>query len=375
MSKKNNMRFNDLDIYNKKFSKKFLYQSKKILLKNKFIFSEEVQQLERKLCKYTKSKYCITTGSGTDSITLALMSLNLKKNDEIIIPSFSWLSVVESVLLLKLKPIYADIEISSFNIDINSIKKLITKNTKAIISTSLFGRPSKLIEIKKICKKNNITFIEDAAQNFGSIIKKKNCLSIADITCASFFPSKNLGSFGDAGAIFTNKKNIYNILIKLRNHGQSSYSISKFVGLNSRIGSIQSSILILKLSFIREKIIKQRRLYKSYENFFNKKNIFGFPKLEYGQAVSHFNLLVKKRKILINYLKKNKIPFKIYYPKPLYTQFNQRIKIKHKITEQVCNQIISLPFNELNSFRHKKVLNLLKILIDNRRGIFFEKKN
>ena len=199
------------------------------------------------------------------------MSLNLNKDDEVIIPSFSWLSVLEVVLLLGLKFKFVDTCLKSFNLDIKSLKKTINKNTRVIISTSLFGRSIDLIELKKICKKNQIILIEDGAQNFGSKIGNLSALNIADLTCTSFFPSKNLGCYGDGGAIFTNKKSLAVKLKKLRNHGQSKYNESRLVGINSRLGSLQASILIEKLKDINNKKINKFFCIKNMKNFLTKK--------------------------------------------------------------------------------------------------------
>lgn len=369
---------NDLDLYNKKYQKKIIRVISKTIKKNNFIFGKEVKIFENKLSKFTGSKYVCTVGSGTDALLISLLSLNLKQGDEIIIPSFSWLSVIEVVLLLKLTPKFVETNINDFNLDIEHLKKIISKKTKVVISTSLFGRTCKLDKLKKILPKS-IFLIEDGAQNFGSKYKKKNSLNIADISCTSFFPTKNLGSFGDGGAIFTNNKDIYNKILILRNHGQIKYSYtSNKVGLNSRLGSLQASILIEKLKKINFKLQNQIKLYKRYEKFFHKNNIIGFPDFRnnkiYKDAYSNFNILVKKRDLLINELKKRKIPYKIYYPKPLYSQYNLKRQKKLKNTEYVCKKIISLPFNDLSKKRNNDTLKKLQKIISRKKGIFFEKK-
>ncbi len=369
---------NDLDLYNKKYKKNIIKSIIKTIDENNFIFGKDVIKLENKLSKFTGSKYVCTVGSGTDALLLSLLALNLKKGDEIIIPSFSWLSVVEIVLLLNLKPIFVDSKLEDFNLDINHLKKKLTKRTKAVISTSLFGRTCNLKKLRKILPKN-VALIEDAAQNLGSTFENTNSLNIADISCTSFFPSKNLGSFGDGGAIFTNNKKIFEKLLRLRNHGQLKYSItSSSPGLNSRLGSIQASILLEKLKGINAKINNQIKLYSKYQNFFLKNNIIGFPKLNTNsntrEALSTFNILVKKRYKLIKLFKKNKIPYKIYYPRPLYDQYNLKNKIKLKNTEFLCKSIISLPFNDLSKTRFKSILNKLNKIISINKEIFFEKK-
>ncbi len=369
---------NDLDLYNKKYKRNILKSIIKTIDENNFIFGKEVGKLESKLSKFTGSKYVSTVGSGTDALLLSLLALNLRKGDEIIIPSFSWLSVIEVVLLLNLKPIFIESKLDDFNLDIEHLKRKLSKKTKAVISTSLFGRTCDLKKLRKILPKN-IMLIEDGAQNLGSIFEKKNSLNIADISCTSFFPSKNLGSFGDGGAIFTNNLNIYKKIQSLRNHGQVKYSITATgPGLNSRLGSIQASILLEKLKHLKVKIKNQIELYKNYQNFFLKRSIGGYPKVTIKpntkDALSMFNIIVKDRPRLIKLLKKNKIPYKIYYPLPLYRQYKLKNKIKLNNTEFLCKSIISLPFNDLNKKRFKFIKDKLDEIIRNNKKIFFEKK-
>ena len=370
--------FNDLDIYNKKYRKKILQSIQKTIIKNNFIFGNDVKKLEENLSKLIGSKYVCTVGSGTDALLISLLSLDLKKGDEIIIPSFSWLSVIEVVLLLRLKPIFVDANIEDFNLNINNVKKLITKKTRVVISTSLFGRSCDLKKLKKLLPKN-IKLIEDGAQNLGSYINGKNSLNIADISCTSFFPSKNLGSFGDGGAIFTNDYLIYKKIVVLRNHGQIKYSItSSGPGLNSRLGSIQAAILLEKLKLLNKKIDNQIKLYTKYQIFLSNLQIVGFPLIRNQSgtkdAVSTFNLLVKDRKKLIKIFNKKGISYKIYYPKPLYKQYQLKNKIRLKNTEFLCKSIISLPFNDLSLKRFNLIKSQLKEIIRNNKEIFFEKK-
>tara|TARA_B100001059_G_C17709303_1_gene514543 strand:- start:453 stop:1088 length:636 start_codon:yes stop_codon:yes gene_type:complete len=211
------------------------------------------------------------------------------------------------------------------------------------------------------------------------MLNGKSSLNIADISCTSFFPSKNLGSFGDGGAIFTNDNLIYKKIKLLRNHGQLKYSITATgPGINSRLGSVQATVLLEKLKKIKNKINSQIRLYEKYQKFFIKNNVGGFPKIRKKpkliDALSAFNLVVKNRNKLIKIFKKKNIPFKIYYPKPLYDQYNLKYKNKLKNTEFLCNSIISIPFNDLSQKRFKNVLNKLQIIISKEKGIFFEKK-
>ena len=370
---------NDLDIYNNNLKQKIIKNIKKTIKENSFIFGKNVSKIENKLSKYTGSKFVITVGSGTDALLLSLLSLNLKFGDKVIIPSFSWLSVLEVVLLLGLKPVFLDTDLKTFNLEVENLEKIIDKKTKVLISTSLFGRTVDLGEIRKICKKKNIILIEDAAQNFGSYVGKKNACNIADMTCTSFFPSKNLGCFGDGGAIFTNKKKYYDKLIKLRNHGQTNYNNGKIVGINSRLGSLQAGILIEKFKDFENKKKKQKLLYQQYIDFFSSKKIIGYPEIRndkkyYDDMNSQFSILVKKRNILINELKKYKINYKIYYTKPLYKQYKLKKISSLKNTEYICKKIISLPFNDLSKKRFNFVIKALNKIISKNKGLFFEEK-
>ena len=371
------MRFNDLDLYNAYLKSEIKNKINKVLNQNNFIFGDEVNKLEKSLSKFTGSKYTISVGSGTDALMLSLMCLNLKPWDEVLIPSFSWLSVLEVVLILKLKPIFLDTKLEDYNLDTSTVEKLINKRTKALISTSLFGRTIDLVKLKKICNKYKIVLIEDAAQNFGSKMNNISSCNIAHITCTSFFPTKNLGSFGDGGAIFTNNNKYYNILRRLRNHGQANYNNSNIVGMNSRLGTIQASILLHKLTDIKKKKDRHKKIYEAYSNFFEKKNIVGYPlsrkKNIFDDMNSQFSILVKKRSLLIYYLKKYKIDYKIYYSKPLYKQFNLKNNIYLKNTEFICKKIITLPFNDFSKHRFNLVIKCLEKIISLNKGIFFEK--
>lgn len=372
------MSFNDLDLYNDYLNKGIIREIKKTFKENNFIFGSNVLKFEKLLSKFVGAKHSVTVGSGTDALLICLLSLGLKKNDEIIIPSFSWLSVLEVILLLNLKPVFVDTDIKTFNLDVSKVEKLISKRTKVIISTSLFGRSVDLIRLKKLCNKKGLNLIEDAAQNFGSNIGQSSACNIADLTCTSFFPSKNLGGYGDGGAIFTNKTKYFNKFLRLRNHGQNKYNESKLVGVNSRLGTLQASVLIKKMQDIKKKKMRHKKIYLNYSNFFKKHKISGFPEPRqnslYDDMNSQFSILVKKRNLLIKNLKKYNISYKIYYTKPLYKQFGIKNKIFLKNTELICKKIISLPFNDFSESRLKNVLVKLEKIISKEKGIFFEEK-
>lgn len=342
------MKFIDINTEYKIFQKDINYSLNKVIKKSNFILGSEVKELENKLAKFTGSKYCITTSSGTDGLLLALKSLNLKPNDEIIIPDFAYVSPAEVAALLNLKIKFVDVNYETFLIDSKKLKKKITNKTKVIILVSLFGQCPNFSEIRRIIKNKNITLIEDAAQSFGAKFKNKNSCNIADISVTSFFPTKTLGSFGDGGAVFTNKKNIFKKIVYMRNHGQSKKKyIHNYVGFNARLDTIQAAVLLVKLNNIK-KLLNLRKL--KANNYFsglknNKKIIL--PKIEKTNVSSfaQFTIKTKFRNKLIKIFKEEKIPFTIYYPKILSQQKAYKQKSNNIVSRKLTTQAISLPFS------------------------------
>ena len=326
----------------------------KVLLSCNFIMGKEVSILENKLKNIVKSKYCLVVSSGTDALLLSLMSLNIKKNDEVIIPNFNYISSAEVVSLLGAKPILVDVNLENGLINEKLIQNKISNNTKAIIPTSLFGLMPNYLNIKKIIKKyKDITIIEDAAQSFGSSYKNIMSGNIAQISCTSFFPTKSLGCYGDGGAIFTNSKKIYNKILMLRSHGQKQKYNHLIVGTNSRMDTIQSAIVLSKLKIFNKEMKKRKFLYNKYINYFtkifnnNEVKLFEIPKNS-NINFSYFCIRVKNRDLLIKLLLKNKISYAIYYPKLISQQkayFDKNITLSCNNGLILCSEIISLPIN------------------------------
>ena len=236
----------------------------KLFSSQKFILGEEVQKLESSLSKVNKAKYSLGVSSGTDAIIVSLLACGIKNGDEVIIPDMTWISTASSVMLLGAKLVLADVNLDDGTIDIDHLKKKITKKTKAIISVSLYGHMPNLIELKSICNKNKIHLINDGAQSFGSKYNNKYCHEYTSISCTSFFPAKVLGSYGDAGACFTNNKNLYEKMKVIRSHRQSKKSYSATLGLNARIDTIQACVLIEKIKFIKKEIKRRSEILKIY---------------------------------------------------------------------------------------------------------------
>lgn len=330
---------------------------KKVLNNNNFIMGSEVKDLELKLTQITKSKYCVAVSSGTDALLMALMAIDIKKGDEVIVPAFTYISPVEAIVRLGGTPIFIDVHKDSGNINTKLIETKISKKTKAIIFVNLYGNLCNINHLKKIKKKyKNITFIEDAAQSFGAKYKNFISCNTIDISCTSFFPTKNLACYGDGGAIFTNQKKKYEKLKMIREHGQKRKYYHKIIGIGGRLDTIQASILLSKLKLFKKEIILRKYNYEYYKKILfkiNKKtekkiNLFKFSDSGIPNY-SSFNILVQPsiRKKLIDFLAKNKISSTIYYPtiitdhKP-YKKFLLGNKLEN--CRYISKRVLSIPF-------------------------------
>ena len=357
--------FNNIYRQDKILLNKIIKKTKKIIKKSSFILGEEVLEFEKKFSNFTKTKFCISCASGTDALYLVLKSLNLNPNDEVIVPAMTYVATASTVINVGCKLRLADVNLKDASINQEDIIKKINPRTKAIIVVNLWGHCSDYQNLKKICNKKNITLIEDAAQSVGSWnIKNINSGNLAHVACFSFFPGKNLGAYGDGGAIVTNKKKIYETLIKLRTHGAKKKFQHELIGTNSRLDTIQAAILISKLKRINKINNLKRKIAKMYfKKILNKKiYLFDIPN---NSCYHQFVILVNERRHFINYLKKFKIPFGFHYP---YAIHKLKAFKKHcsetnlKNSEIIAKKCVSLPIDPLTS---KKELNYIINKINN----------
>lgn len=332
-----------------------------------YINGPEVEKFESELSDFLNVKHCISCANGTDALKIALLSLNLKPGDEILVPSFTFVSTAEVVVLLGYKPVFVDVDFRTFLIDIKSIKKNITKKTRAIIPVHLFGQSANMKEIMLISKKHNLWVVEDAAQSLGSQVFTKNNSNkiqskqytgtIGHIGTTSFYPTKNLNCFGDGGALFTNNNNLAKQIRLIKNHGQQKkYTYTK-IGLNSRLDAIQAAILRVKLKNLKSSNNKRRSFAKIYNSKLKDVGEIFIPKCLFGidsHIFHQYTIIVKnqqKRDDLISFLKENSVSTMIYYPKPLhkegpYKKFNF---MKHESSEDLSKKVLSLPIHPLLS--------------------------
>ena len=326
-----------------------------IFKRGTFINGPSVKEFQTELEEYLKVKHVIPCANGTDALQIALMSLDLKPGDEIITSDFTFAATVEVIALLRLKPVLVDIDEDTFNIDCDEIIKAITSKTKVIIPVHLFGQVANMNKVMEIAKANNLFVVEDNAQAIGAIYNSnKKSGTIGHLGTTSFFPSKNLGCYGDGGAIFTNNDDLAHTIRGIVNHGMYKRYHHDVVGVNSRLDSVQAAVLKAKLpllDFYNERRKEASILYS--KNFKNNKNLITPIVKESCQShVFHqytLRVLNGKREELSEFLNDNKIPHGIYYPIPLHRQkayTDERYKKEDfKTSIMMSKQVISLPMH------------------------------
>ncbi len=344
-----NIDFANLKLQYQKYKNDIDNNIQAVLNKSNYILGEEVHELEGKLEKFTSVKHAITCSSGTDALLLAMMAMDIQPGDEIITTPFTWVSTAETIVLLKAKPVFVDIEPETFNIDIRLIESAITKNTKAIMPVSLFGQPADIDQIQIIAKKYNLKVIIDGAQSFGSTYKNKTDSNLGNISITSFFPSKPLGCYGDGGAVFTNNDDYAKKIKMLRVHGQNKRNYHKYIGMGGRMDTIQATVLLAKLPYFSKELLERQKVAERYTNGLS--DVLQTPsiKLNRSSVWAQYTLRVKNRDDLQLKLKNYGIPTLIFYPVPLHLQeCFKYLGYKQgcfSISEKASKEVISIPMN------------------------------
>lgn len=323
-----------------------------------FIKGKEVALFEEELSKYLNVRNVITCANGTDALMIALMALEIENDAEVIVPDFTFIATAEVVALLGYKLKFVDVDLDTFNINIESLKSAITKKTKVIIPVHLFGQCANMEEIMSIAKDNNIYVIEDCAQSLGSKYFFKNgkttyAGTIGDIGCTSFFPSKNLGCYGDGGAIFTNNDELAEKIRMITNHGMREKYYHEIIGVNSRLDTLQAAILNVKLKHLDDfNNRRQKAAEYYYKALKDIKEIVLPERVNYSTHVFHqytIKIINNKRDELKEFLKIKNIPSMVYYPLPLHKQkvfSNLNYKDENlPNSTKLSNIVISLPMH------------------------------
>lgn len=323
-----------------------------------FINGPEVKQFQQNLEKYLGCKHVIPCANGTDALQIAMMALGLQPGDEVIVPTFTYVATAEVIALLGLKPVMVDVDPKSFMITAEIVEAAITPKTKAIVPVHLFGQSADMEPIMALANKHKLYVIEDTAQAIGADYRFSNGTTaktgtIGHIGCTSFFPSKNLGCYGDGGAIYTNDDQLAAQMRMVANHGQAKKYYHSVVGVNSRLDSIQAAILNVKLQYLDQYSAAREKAASYYDKAFaGIKGLITPYRVTNSNHVFHqYTLQVPadKRAALQAHLEANGVPSMIYYPLPLYVQdaFKQYVPegFSLPVTEQLCSTVMSLPIH------------------------------
>lgn len=323
-----------------------------------YINGPQVKEFQSSFENYLGVKHVIPCANGTDALQIALMALEFEPGDEVICPAFTYVATAEVIGLLGLKPVMVDVDADTFNISMAGLEKVITDKTKAIVPVHLYGQSCDMEPILEFAKKNSLFVVEDNAQAIGAIYTFSNGVqmktgTMGDIGTTSFFPSKNLGCYGDGGALMTNDSTLMEKIRMIANHGQEKKYYHKVLGCNSRLDSIQASILNVKLKYLDNYAANRNKMAVFYYNHLSVIDEIVLPKKANNSThVFHqFTIKVKNgnRDELKSYLESNNIPSMIYYPLPLYKQdaFKKYVSKEFSlpITEKLCEDVLSLPIH------------------------------
>ena len=324
-----------------------------VLERQHFILGPEVKNLEQEIAKYCGRKYGIGVASGTDALILALKACGIGPGDEVIVPSFTFIATADAVSLLGATPVFADVQPDTFNIDPAEIEALITSHTKAIVPVHLYGQSADMDPILAVAKAHNLKVVEDTAQALGATYRGRRTASLGDVGCISFFPSKNLGCYGDGGMVVTDSEEIYRKIVSLRAHGSTKKYFSEEQGWNSRLDELQAAILRVKLRYLDGWGEQRRAVADRYDSLLRYLDVITPRRNDFGSHVFHqYTIRVPHRDALQKHLAEAGISTMVYYPVPIHLQpiyshlgYNEGDLPE---TETACKEVLSLPiFPEL----------------------------
>lgn len=353
-----------------------------VIRSSAYINGPEVKVFQKELEDYLDVKHVIPCANGTDALQIAMMAMGLKPGDEVITSDFTYVATAEVIALLQLTPVLVDVDPDTFNIDVEAVKNAITPKTKAIVPVHLFGQCAEMEELMDLAAKHDLHVIEDTAQAIGATYTFKNgkqqrAGTIGDIGCTSFFPSKNLGCFGDGGAIFTNDDDIATQLRYIANHGQTRQYYHDYVGVNSRLDSIQAAILRIKLRHLDEYNKRRNETAAFYDEAFKDIPELTTPK-RFEQSTHVFHQYTLKlngldREKMRTFLNENGVPAMIYYPVPLHLQKAYKDDRYNSgdfpVTEDLCERVVSLPMQtELDDEQLNHITETVKSFIKQQRS-------
>ena len=363
------IKFLELQKINTQFQQELKEAASRVIDSGWYLLGEELDSFEKNYASFCGTRYALGVANGLDALRLIFKAYieigTMQKGDEIIVPANTYIASVLAISDNDLKPVFVEPNNDTYNIDTSKIEEAITDRTKAILTVHLYGQNSIDEKLLKICKKYNLKLIEDAAQSHGAKSKGKVMGSIGDAAGHSFYPGKNLGALGDAGAVTTNNEKLYNVIKALRNYGSLEKYVHTFKGLNSRMDEIQAAFLNVKLKYIHHDIAGRRKVANYYLTNIHNESII-LPQVEDKDAhVWHlFVIRTNNREKLQQYLFDNNIETLIHYPIPLHKQkaYKEYNNLSFPITESIHNEVLSLPISSVLS--ENQLINIVKALND-----------
>jgi dTDP-4-amino-4,6-dideoxygalactose transaminase len=339
---------------------------RKVMESGQFILGKEVGELECQLAGYLGVPYAVGCASGTDALQIAMMALGIGPGDEVITTPFTFVATTETIVLLGAKPVYVDIDPLTFNIDPAQIPRAITARTKAIMPVHLYGQSADMDPIMEIARKFNLRVIEDAAQAIGAEYNGRKVCSFGEVACISFFPSKNLGAFGDAGLLTCHDKSVYERLRMIAAHGSKVRYHHEILGVNSRLDTLHAAILSVKLKHLDRWNTARQRFAQRYDELLAGTPVVTPRAAAYANHVFHqYTIRVPRRDALAEHLKTRGIPHAIYYPIPLHLQRAFAVAGGRvgdfPVTEKACAEVLSLPMHtELDEEQQRHIAAAIK---------------
>jgi dTDP-4-amino-4,6-dideoxygalactose transaminase len=322
----------------------------RVLESGQFILGKEVGELERWIASYLGVSDAVGCASGTDALQIALMALGIGPGDEVITTPFTFVATAEVIGLLGAKPVYVDIDPQTFNINASMIESVITSRTRALIPVHLYGQPAEMEPIMEVARRRGIKVIEDSAQAFGASYRGKKVCTFGDVGCISYFPSKNLGAFGDAGMVVTNDGELAQKMRIIAAHGSRVRYYHEVLGINSRLDTIQAAILNVKCKYLDQWNVARRKAAERYTALLQGTPTVTPFVLPYVEHIFHqYTIRAPRRDELDKYLHEKGIPHGVYYPVPLHLQqaFSMAGNTKgdFPVTEHACAEVLSLPMH------------------------------
>jgi len=320
-----------------------------VLEHGQYIMGPEVLELEKALADFVGAKHCVSTSSGTDALIMALMALDIQPGDEVITSPFSFFASAEIIVLMGAIPVFVDINLDTYNIDSSKIIEAITPKTKAIMPVCLYGQCAEMDSINEIAEKHGLPVVEDAAQSFGATYKGRKSCNLSTIGCTSFFPSKPLGGYGDAGACFINDDHLAEQMKQIRAHGQDGRYNHVRLGFTGRLDTLQAAVLLEKLKIFDDEIKKRQQVAEFYKEHLPAHISPPNISPDCLSVFAQYTIRVDDRDAFQKKLQEAGIPTAVHYPKPLYEQPSIKDKVKlvgdlSKV-EQAAREVISLPMH------------------------------